>query len=117
MTKKIYAMVPAMVLAIGSATALAQPTVSPFAQYDRATLTENGALLRPYDQESAIAFHAAFVGDGTNVAVQQPFQYNFGGAVAHVGDGSSPSYLGNQRAILNEPGYSVGTGAAWIRRA
>lgn len=48
MTKKIYAMVPAMVLAIGSATALAQPAVSPFAQYDRATLTENGALLRPY---------------------------------------------------------------------
>lgn len=117
MTAKIYAIASAMVLAIGTGTALAQTTVSPFAQYDHVTLMQHSARLGPYDPESAIAMKAAFVGDGTSVPTQEPFQYNYGGAAAHVGDGSSSSYLRDQQELLSEPGYSIGTGAARVRGA
>ena len=33
-------------------------------------------------------------------------------AGAAIRDGSSPGYLHQQQQLLNEPGYSVGTGAA-----
>jgi len=38
--------------------------------------------------------------------------YSIGTGAARVGDGSDPSYLGNQGKLELEPGYSVGTGAA-----
>lgn len=89
MTAKICALVPAMVLAFGAATALAQPTATPFTQFNQPSLIVHSVQLRHYDQGSAIAADAAYIGDG-----------------------SDPSYLGNQGKLELEPGYSVGTGAA-----
>jgi hypothetical protein len=94
MTARIFAMVPAVVLALGAATALAQPAAHPFAQFDRAKMLDRSAPLRPYDQASA-------------AAMQGPY----------IGDGSDPSYLRMQQELLTEPGYSVGTGAAQISKA
>ena len=31
-----------------------------------------------------------------------------------IRDGASPGYLQQQQEIMNEPGYSVGTGAAYV---
>ena len=53
MTAKIYAIASAMVLAIGTGTALAQTTVSPFAQYDHVTLMQHSARLGPYTTQKA----------------------------------------------------------------
>ena len=91
MTAKICALVPAMVLAFGAATALAQPAASPFAQLDQPNLIVHSVQLRPYDQRSAVAANAAYISDG-----------------------SDPSYLQDQAKLLTEPGYSIGTGAARV---
>ena len=91
MNAKIFAIVPAMVLALGVATAPAQPAANPVAQFDLVSRVDHNPLLRPYDQTSAMAAKAAFVGDGSN-----------------------PSYLRDQQQLMNEPGYSIGTGAARV---
>ncbi|HTW69836.1 MAG TPA: hypothetical protein VME47_08130 [Acetobacteraceae bacterium] len=89
MILKVFSIIPAIVLALGSATALAQPAAHPFAQFDQAGLIEQGAPLRPYDQATAAAGNAAYVSDG-----------------------SDRSYLRDQQQSMDEPGYSIGTGAA-----
>ena len=91
MTARIYALVPAMLLTFGAATALAQPTASPFTQFNRAGLTVHRVQLAPNGQGSAIAVHGPYIGDG-----------------------SDPSYQRDQRELMNEPGYSIGTGAARV---
>lgn len=35
-------------------------------------------------------------------------------AGAQIRDGSSPGYLQQQQQLLNEPGYSIGGGAAYV---
>jgi hypothetical protein len=51
MTVKMFSIVPAMVLALGTATALAQPTANP---------------LTWFDQAGAVVANAAFVSDGSS---------------------------------------------------
>ena len=94
MTTRILAIVPAMVLALSATAALAQPAAQPFAQFDQASLIDHGTALWPRDDV------------GTMVS-----------NVAYVSDGSDPSYLRDQQALLKEPGYSIGTGAAQITSA
>jgi len=91
MPAKIYALVPAMVLAFGAATALAQPAARPFVQSDQPGLIVHSVQLLSPNQGSAIATDAAYIGDG-----------------------SDPSYISDQRKLLSEPGYSIGTGAARV---
>lgn len=91
MSVRIFTIVPAIVLALGAATALAQPTEHPFAQFDQASPVDHSPSLRPCDQVSAKAANAAYVGDG-----------------------SSPSYLRDQQQLMQEPGYSIGTGVARV---
>jgi hypothetical protein len=86
-TVRIFAVVPAMVLALGAATALAEPVANPFAHYDQASAMDHSPPLRPYDQASKKA-----------------------AGTAYVSDGSDPSYLREQRLLRHEPGYSVGMG-------
>lgn len=85
MTVRIFAMVPATILALGGATALAQPTAQPLAPFGGANLIDHGTWLRPYDQACAFVANAAFVSDGW-----------------------TPSYPRNQQEVLREPGYSIG---------
>jgi len=89
MTAKMFAIVPAMVLALGAATAQAQPATNPHVQLNQASVIDHATPLRPFDQAGAKATDAAYVSDG-----------------------SDPSYLWVQKELLNEPGYSIGTGAA-----
>jgi hypothetical protein len=89
MTVRIFAIVPAMVLALSAAIALAQPAAYPFAQFDQASPMVHSPSLRPYDQVSAKTANAAYVDDG-----------------------SDPSYL--QQQLMQEPGYSIGTGPARV---
>jgi len=94
MTARIFSIVPAVVLALSATTALAQPAAQPFAQFDRASLIAHDTTHRPHDGAGAMVSSAAYVSDG-----------------------SDPSYLRDQQALLNEPGYSIGTGAARISSA
>jgi len=124
MTSRIFAIVPAMALALSAATALAQPVAQPFAQFDHTSLMQHGTLLRPYDQ----AANAAYVSDGSDPSYLRTQQqlvnepgYSIGtGAVqvastaAGVGDGSDQSYRRDQSQLRQEPGYSVGTGSAQV---
>lgn len=117
MNVKIYAMVPAMVLAFGAATALAQPRMSPIAQYDQASLVMHSAQFRPYDQGGA----AAYVGSGSdplyqahrNELLTEP-GYSIGTGAAQVGDGATPGYQAEQRQLWREPGFHFGEGTAMI---
>jgi len=126
MNAKIYALVPAMMLALGATAALAQTSPRPFAQFDQASLMDHGAGFRPYDQGGAAARDAAYLGGGSDPSYLSDQTrlttgpgYNIGtgaaqagNAAASIGDGSDPSYLANQHRLDLEPGYSVGTGAA-----
>jgi hypothetical protein len=128
MTVKIVAIVPAIALALSAATALAQPRTRPFAQFDQTSLSSHSTPLRPYDQASAMAANAAYVGDGSDPSylrqqqelTQEPGYSISTGAVqvgdasAALGDGSDPSYHLDQTRLPREPGYSVGTGAARV---
>ncbi len=106
MTIRTFAIVPAMVLTLGAATALAQPAARPFAQFDQAV---------------AGASNAAYIGDGSNpsylrnqqLLTQEP-GYSIGASAAWIGDGSNPSFLRNQQLLMQQPGYSIGTGAAQV---
>ena len=91
MTARIFALVPAMVLTLGTATALAHPTERLYAQCGQASLMYHNALHGAYGQSGTMAENAAFVSDG-----------------------STPGYLQEQREVRHEPGYSVGTGAAEV---
>lgn len=91
MSVRSFGVVPVMVLALGAATALAQPAAHPFAQFDQASPVDHSPSLRPYDQVSATAANAAYVNDG-----------------------SDPSYYQQQR--MQEPGYSIGAGPARVSR-
>jgi hypothetical protein len=91
MTVRIIGLVGTMVMTLGATTALAQPLSHPFAQVEPTSLMHHSLSLRPYDQTSTTTV------DG-----------------AHVGDGSAPSYEQDQRQLMNEPGYSIGTGAAQV---
>jgi len=131
MTAKLFATIPALVLALGTATALAQPAPRPFAQFDQTSLMGHGASLPPYDQGDAMAANAAFLSDGSSPSYLQDQRrltdepgYSIGtgavpaGAVsASIGDGSDPSYLREQTDLVRTPGYSIGTGAAQIGNA
>lgn len=128
MTVRIFAIVPAVVLALGAATALAQPTAQPFAQFDQASLLGRNTPLRPYDQASAQATLGAYIGDGADPSYLREQQElltepgysvgtgaaQIGKAAAELGDGSNQSYRQNQEKLPLEPGYSVGTGAARV---
>ncbi|HUB43932.1 MAG TPA: hypothetical protein VMB73_03015 [Acetobacteraceae bacterium] len=116
MTVRIFAIVPAMVLALGAATALAQPSADP---------------LIHLDQASATVVNAAYIGDGTSPCYQQSQRellnepgYSVGtgaaqvcDAPATVGQRSDPPSRLSQKALPPEPGYSVGTGAALVSHA
>jgi hypothetical protein len=65
MTVRIFAMVPATILALGAATAVAQPAAYPFAQFGRASLIGHNTWLPSYDEGGAIVANAPFVGDGS----------------------------------------------------
>jgi hypothetical protein len=64
MTVRIFAMVPATILALGAATALAQPSANPFAQFGRTNLIDHSTSLWPYEETGAIVANTAFVSDG-----------------------------------------------------
>jgi hypothetical protein len=121
MTTRIFAIVPAMVLALSTAAALAQPAAQPFAQFDPASLIDHGTALGPRYDAGTMVSNVAYVSDGSDpsyLRVQQELMnepgYSIGTGAAHLGDGSDPSYLRNQQAVLREPGYSVGTRAALV---
>jgi hypothetical protein len=94
MTARIFAIVPAMVLALGAAAALAQPAAHRFAQFDQASFMDHSTPFPPYDQAIAMVANAAYIGDG-----------------------SDPCYLQDQQELMDEPGYSIGTGAAQVCNA
>jgi hypothetical protein len=83
MITKGYASALAMVVATMLTHQVAAP---PIAQYDRAPAPGNVGL-RPYDQSSAMAIGATFLGGG-----------------------SDPTYLGDQQQLLRGPGYRVLSG-------
>jgi hypothetical protein len=87
MTASMFAIVPAMVLALGAA-AQAQPAANPHLQFRQTSVIDHATSLRPSDQVGASVTNAAYVSDG-----------------------SDPSYLWVKKQLLNEPGYSIGTGA------
>jgi hypothetical protein len=94
MASRIFAVVPAMVLVLGSVTALAQPAANPFVHAHQASLIDRDTPLHPLDGLDAKVTNAAYVSDGRD-----------------------PSYLRVQKELLTEPGYSIGTGAAWVTGA
>jgi hypothetical protein len=121
MTTRIFAIVPAMILALSATAALAQPAAQPFAQFDQASLIDLGRALRPQDDAGTVVSNVAYVSDGSDpsyLRVQHELMndpgYSIGTGAAHLGDGSDPSYLRNQQEVVREPGYSVGTGAALV---
>jgi hypothetical protein len=59
---------------------------------------------------SAESIAARTPGDQSPAAIPYAVAQNSDGA--SVGDGSTPGYQQNQQDLLNEPGYSIGTGAA-----
>jgi hypothetical protein len=131
MIVRIFAMVPATILALGTATAVAQPAANPFGQFGRANLIDQSTWLRPFDEAGPIVANAAFVSDGRSPsylpdqqAVLREPGYSIGTGAAElghapatIGDGSDPSYLREQQAVVREPGYSIGTGAAPVSGA
>jgi hypothetical protein len=64
MIVRIFAMVPATILALSASTALAQPSANPFAQFSRANLIDHSTLLPSYDETGAIIANPTFVTDG-----------------------------------------------------
>lgn len=121
MTARIFAFLPAIVLALGSATALAQPAI---VQFHQASLIDHGTPVRPYGLVGAKVTNAAYVSDGSDpsyLRVQKELLtepgYSIGTGAAELGDGSNPSYLWDQQQVLRQPGYSVGTGASWVSGA
>jgi hypothetical protein len=131
MTARTFVIAPAMVMALGAATALAQPAAHPLARFGQVRLIDHGALLWSYDQAGAIVAHAAFVSDGCSPSYLPDQQglarepgYSIGTGAAElchapatVSDGSNPSYLRDQQELVREPGYSVGTGTARVSAA
>ncbi len=131
MTARIFAIIAAMVLALGAATALAQPTAKALVPFQQASFIDHGKPPRLFERVGAKVTRAAFVSDGCDpsyLRVQKELLnepgYSIGtgaAALCHapatVGDGSDSSYLWNQQEVLREPGYSVGTGVAWVGRA
>jgi hypothetical protein len=91
MNAMIFAIVPAMAFALDAAPAREQAAPYPVALFDSASRMDRSPLLRPYDPASAMAANTAYLGDG-----------------------SDPSYLRDQEQLRNEPGYSIGTGAARV---
>ena len=94
MTARMFAIVPAMVLALGTAAAQAQPAANPRLQFNQASMIDHGTPLRPFDHVSAKVTNAAYVSDW-----------------------SDPSYQQVQKGLMNEPGYSIGTGTAELRHS
>jgi hypothetical protein len=121
MTTRIFAIVPAMVLALSATAALAQPAAQPWAQFDQASLIDHGTALGPRDDARTMVSSVAYVSDGADpsyLRVQHELMnepgYSIGTGAAHLSDGSDPSYLRNQQEVVREPGYSIGTGAALV---
>jgi len=90
----MFAIVPAMVLALGVAMAQAQPAANPQVQFHQASVIDHPTPLRPFDQVGAKFTNAAYVSDW-----------------------SDPAYRQAQKELMNEPGYSIGTGAAELYHA
>jgi hypothetical protein len=121
MTARIFAIVPAMVLALSATTALAQPAARPFAQFDRASLITHDTALRPVDGAAAMVSYAAYLGEGWDASHWRDQQeqtgvpeYSTSNGAAYVTDGSDPSYLRDQQELMSGPGYSIGNGAAYV---
>ena len=94
MTARMFAIVPAMVLALGAATARAQPASNPDLQFNQASVIDHSTPLRQSDLVGAKVTNAAYVSDW-----------------------SDPSYQQVEKELMNEPGYSIGTGAAKLRHS
>lgn len=117
-----------MALALGAATALAQPAANPSSPVDRAS---GGTPLRAYDQFRVTAVNAAYVSDECDLSqlrahekllTEPGYSIGTGAAVlchppASLSNGSDSSDLWNQQELLREPGYSVDSSAAGIGRA
>lgn len=124
MTVRIFAIIPAMVLALSATTPLAQPATPRFAQLDRSSLIDHDMARRPHHEAGAVVSNAAYVGGGSNPSrwgdeeeqTGVP-EYSTSNGAAYVTDGSESSYLADQHQPMSGPGYSVGTGAAGINRA
>jgi len=83
MILRIFPIVSVLVPALGAAaTAMAQPAAYAFGEFDQAGIIYQNTPLWPYDQPSAIAANAAYVGAG-----------------------SDPSYGRDQPNVLHEPVY------------
>ncbi len=61
MTARIFAIVPAMVLALGAGTAVAQPAAKRSVQFRQASLINHGLPLHRFEQAGAKVTSAAFV--------------------------------------------------------
>jgi len=85
----MFAIVPAMVLALGAATAQARPAANQHLQFHEPSVINHATPPRPFDQVGAMVTNAAYVSDW-----------------------SDPSYQQVQKELMNEPGYSISTGAA-----
>jgi hypothetical protein len=121
MTTRILAIAPVMVLALGVTAALAQAASQPIAQFDEASFIYHSTALRPRADAGTMVSNVAYVSDGSDpssLRVQHELMnepgYSIGTGTADLGDGSNPSYLRDQQELLREPGYSVGSGAARV---
>lgn len=117
MKTKLYAMVPAMVVAFGAATALAQPRMVPVAQYDQTSVTPHSAQFRPYDQSGAMAYVGSGGDRGYSGQQNQLLSgpgYSIGTGAAQVGDGATPGYQAEQRELQRAPGFRFGEGDAMV---
>jgi len=90
----MFAIVPAMVLALGAATAQAQPAANLHLQVNQARVIDHATSLRPFDQSGAKVTDAAYVSDWSDASYQQV-----------------------QKELMNAPGYSIGSGAAELRHS
>jgi hypothetical protein len=131
MIARMFAIVPAMVLALGAATTQAEPAGHPHVQFRQARVIDHATPPRPFGQAGAEVTNAAYVSDGSDPSylwVQKELLnepgYSIGTGAAEVyharaivGDGSGSSYLRDPQDVLREPGYSVGTGAASVSGA
>ena len=70
MTARMFAILPAMALALGAATAEAQPALNPHLQSNQASVTDHGTPLRPFDQIGAKVTNAAYVSDWSDPSYQ-----------------------------------------------
>jgi hypothetical protein len=87
MTLRFFAIVSALVPALGGATPLAHPAAHAFAQSDQAGVIYHSTLYWPYVKTSALTANAAYVGDG-----------------------SDPSYVRDQPNVFHEPVYDFSGG-------